>query len=130
MTPLLQTFLILLLLLQVKHMFADFFLQTPRMLLSRDDYFHLGRLQHAAVHAGLSLAVLMIVGAPLGFAIALCTLEGIVHFHIDFGKGRYSCKAGHGPADGGYWRAFGLDQLLHQLTYVVMIWAWAVFAVG
>ena len=128
MTPLLQTVLTLMLLLQVKHLFADFFMQTARMLSARDVYFHLGRLQHAGLHAGLSATVFLAIGSPLGFVVWLCALEWIVHFHIDFGKGRYSVKVGHGPADAGYWRAFGFDQFLHQLTYVGMIWAWAVFA--
>ena len=29
----------------------------------------------------------------------------------------------HGPDQAGYWRAFGVDQALHQWTYLIMAWA-------
>lgn len=126
MTTALQMTLILLTLLQVKHLFADYFLQTPRMLQNRAVYLHMGRLQHAGLHAVFSVFVFLVIGAPIVFTLVLCLVELIVHYHIDWAKGWYSQKAGHGPEDASYWRAFGADQLLHQLTYVVMIWAWAI----
>lgn len=129
MTVDMQTVLVLLIFLQIKHMFADFFLQTPRMLVKRSDYIHAGRVQHAGVHAILSVVCLIAVGAPLIFVLILCLVEGIVHYHIDWVKGSHSEKSGEGPTDGGYWRAFGIDQLMHQLTYVAMIWAWARFVI-
>lgn len=123
-----QAALALLTLFQVKHMFADYFLQTSAMLINRSVYAHPGRALHAAIHAGLSVICLLIVSAPLAFLIVLCLIEGIVHYHIDWIKGRYSDRSGDTPADASYWRAFGTDQLMHQLTYVVMLWAWAVYA--
>ncbi|MFK7836819.1 MAG: DUF3307 domain-containing protein [Sulfitobacter sp.] len=125
----LTTALVLLTLLQVKHLFADFFLQTPRMLAGRNEYIHVGRMQHAGLHAVFSLAVVSVVGAPLGFSIILCLIEFVVHYHIDWAKGRHSQMTQYTPNDPGYWRAFGVDQLMHQLTYVAMLWAWATFAV-
>lgn len=125
MTTVLQTALILLVLLQVKHLLADFFLQTRRMLAGRGEYLHLGRLQHAGLHAVLSLPAFLVIGAPWTFTLILCAVEGVLHYHIDWAKGVYSAKTCHGPSDAAYWRAFGLDQLLHQLTYVGMVWAWA-----
>lgn len=121
--------LMLLTLLQVKHLFADFFLQSPRMLAKRAVYLHWGRVEHAGLHAILSFVSLLIIGAPLIFSAILSVLEWIVHYHIDWAKGRHSEQKQHGPSDAGYWRAFGVDQLMHQLTYVVMLWAWAIFAV-
>lgn len=129
MTEALQTALILLILLQSKHVIGDFFLQTPRMLVDRNRYLHLGRAQHAGIHAVLSGVSLLIVGAPPIFTVIICAIELALHYHIDFFKGRISDAAGHTPADAGYWRAFGLDQLAHQLTYVGMIWLWAVYAI-
>lgn len=128
MTPLLQTALILLVLLQVKHMFADFFMQTPRMLMGRGIYLHLGRVQHAAIHAGFSALSFLVLGAPIAFVIWLCVLEGVVHFHIDYFKGRYSEDRKQRPDQAAYWRAFGADQALHQLTYIAMLGLWATYA--
>ncbi|WP_082181829.1 DUF3307 domain-containing protein [Aestuariivita boseongensis] len=128
MTELALQILILLSLLQIKHMFSDYFLQTSRMLEGRGTYFHMGRAQHALVHAVGSLICLLIVGAPIGVILVLILLEWVVHFHIDWAKAAYTATKGHGPADAGFWRAAGFDQFLHQMTYVAMIWAWLVFA--
>ena len=99
------------------------------MLAKRAVYVHWGRVEHAGLHAILSFLSLIVIGAPLVFSFALSMLEWIVHYHIDWAKGRYSEHKQHGPTDAGYWRAFGLDQLMHQLTYVAMLWAWATYAI-
>lgn len=127
MTVTVQTVLMVLLLLQVKHMFADFFLQTPAMLADRSRLWHSGRLAHVTIHAGLSLVIFVFGGAPLIFALLVCLAELITHYLIDLSKGLHSDKTGDGPDTSGYWRAFGMDQLAHQITYVAMVWAWAVF---
>jgi hypothetical protein len=114
---------VLLFLLQTKHLFADFFLQTPRMLRDRGLYLHVGRLQHAGLHAAGSLIAMVVVGVPMTLAAVVAALEWAVHFHVDWGKGRWSDHTGHGPHQAGYWRAFGVDQALHQWTYLVMVWA-------
>lgn len=122
------TALLLFCLLQIKHMFADYFMQTPRMLSGRGEYLHLGRAQHAAIHAVGSVIAFVLIGAPLGFILAIAVLEWAVHFNIDWGKARYCDGKGLGPADAAFWRAAGLDQALHQFTYIAMVWAWAAFA--
>jgi len=118
------TILLLFCLLQIKHMFADYFLQTPRMLSGRGCYLHMGRAQHAAIHALLSIPVFLVVGANFGFVLALVAAEWVVHFHLDWAKARYSEIRDLNPTQGLFWRAFGVDQALHQLTYIAMIWAW------
>ena len=126
MTDLAQSILILLALFQIKHMFADYFLQTPKMLEGRGSYFHMGRAQHALVHAVGSVICLVIIGSPIAFIAIIVALEWVVHFHIDWGKASYSSAKGHTPADAGFWRAAGFDQMLHQMTYIAMTWAWVV----
>lgn len=124
MPDILQMSLILMALLQIKHMFADFYLQTSRMLAERDRYLHMGRAQHAGVHALGSAGALLLVGTTASVVLVIVVLEWVVHYHIDWGKGRYSNATQQTPADPGYWRAIGFDQALHQLTYVAMIWSW------
>jgi len=123
------TILLLFSLLQVKHMLADYFLQTPRMLSGRGTYLHMGRAQHAAVHALLSLPAFLVFGADFGFALALVAAEWVVHFHIDWAKARYSEAQALNPAQALFWCAFGVDQTLHQLTYIAMVWAWIAYMV-
>ncbi|WP_437436860.1 DUF3307 domain-containing protein [Ruegeria arenilitoris] len=115
-------------LLQIKHMFADYFLQTPKMLSGRGEYFHWGRAQHAAVHVVGSIIVFLLFGAPWSFILIISALEWIVHFNIDFAKANYSDKKKLSPAQAAFWRATGLDQLMHNLTYIAMVWAWVKFA--
>lgn len=130
MSATIGTVLLLICLLQIKHMFADYFLQTPKMLAGRSAYRHAGRAQHAAVHSVGSAIALFVVGSPIAFTIALVAIEWVVHFHIDYGKARHSDKTGYGPNEAGYWRAYGIDQTLHQLTYVAMAWAWVRWGAG
>lgn len=120
--------LILFCLLQIKHMFADFYLQTPRMLSGRSEYKHMGRAQHAAVHAAGTAIALAVIGTPISVLLILVVMEWIVHFHIDWGKARYSEVKNLDPSQAAFWRATGFDQALHQLTYVAIVWAWVVFA--
>ncbi|MVO14974.1 DUF3307 domain-containing protein [Parasedimentitalea huanghaiensis] len=116
--------LLLLCLFQIKHMFADFYMQTPKMLSGRGEYMHMGRAQHAAVHALGSILVLVWFGAPTAFIIILCALEWVVHFNIDYCKARFSEVKKLTPTMGLFWCAMGTDQALHHLTYLAMVWAW------
>ena len=130
MPDVLQNALILLILLQVKHMFADFYLQTPRMLAGRDQYLHFGRAQHACVHVVGSVIALLMMGVAIPVVVLIVVAEGVAHYHIDWGKGWYSQIKQQTPADAGFWRALGFDQALHQLTYIAMTWAWACYGLG
>ncbi|WP_264211232.1 DUF3307 domain-containing protein [Leisingera thetidis] len=120
--------LLLLCALQVKHLFADFFLQTPKMLSGRCAYVHVGRAQHAGVHVIGSALVFALFGAPAVFILVLGALEWVVHFHIDFGKARFSERRKLNPQQAMFWQAMGSDQALHQLTYIAMAWAWVKYA--
>ncbi len=105
-------------------MFADFFLQTRVMLDGRETYIQFGRFLHAGVHAAGSFLVFVLMGSPLSFVIPLVLAEWVVHYHIDWAKGRYTSQQNLTPKDASFWRATGMDQAMHQFTYVAMIWAW------
>ena len=122
------TILLLFSLLQIKHLFGDYFMQTRKMLEGRSAYLHMGRAQHAAVHALLSIPVFLVTGAGYGFVLALIVAEWVVHFHLDWAKARYSEARGLEPSQARFWGAFGVDQALHQLTYIVMVGAWVSYA--
>lgn len=128
MPGIVSTVLLLFCLLQIKHMFADFYLQTPRMLSGRGTYLHLGRAQHAGVHTVGSVIVFAAIGAAPLFIAAVVAAEWLLHFHIDYWKGRQCDRKQLDPFKAAYWRATGADQALHQLTYVGMVWAWVKFA--
>lgn len=80
------------------------------------------------MHAVGSAVVFLLFGAPLAFVFVIAGLEWIIHFNIDFAKARYSDKKQLQPNQAAFWRAAGLDQCLHNLTYVAMAWAWVTYA--
>ena len=57
----------------------------------------------------------------LGLNAIVIVAEFIVHYHIDWGKEQLMKRAGWHAENAGYWTALGLDQLLHQLTYVAIV---------
>lgn len=116
--------LLLMCLLQIKHMLADYFLQTKSMLDGRDEYAHFGRFLHAGVHAVGTFIALLVVGAHLSFILPVILAEWAIHFHIDWWKGRHTTDQNLTPADAAYWRASGIDQALHQFTYVAIVGLW------
>lgn len=120
--------LLLLVLFQIKHMFADFYLQTPRMLEGRETYIHRGRAEHAGVHALFSVIVFLLMGTSVMVTLVIVVAEWIVHFHIDWAKAKHSVRKKQTPAEAGFWRAMGADQACHQLTYLAMAWIWVLFA--
>lgn len=116
--------LLLLLLLQIKHLAADFMLQTGYMLNNRRHYGHPGGLLHVAIHAALSALVFLIVPTPIAVALIIIVAEALIHYHIDWAKDNFSYSRNLSPDAKGYWVAIGIDQALHQMTYLAMVWVW------
>ena len=76
---------------QIQHLVADFFLQNTKMIMGRERYWHMGRAQHAGIHAVFSLVVLAMFGAPWVVIFWMVLAEFVVHFHIDWGQGALFC---------------------------------------
>lgn len=115
------TILFVILGLQTKHFLADFVLQTPYMLQSRSVYGSPGGILHALVHALGSALVFLCVPVSIGWLLALIVGEVVVHYHIDWLKDKISTKMKLTSENRDFWIAHGVDQLLHQATYVAMI---------
>lgn len=115
--------LLLFLLLQIKHTYADFKIQTYQQTVRKGIYRDLVGISHTLDHVWASLIVLLVynIWFPIdAFTILVMTiLEGIAHYHIDWAKVKWGVKDITKPL---FWTQFGLDQLAHQLTYGVMMW--------
>ncbi len=106
----------------IKHVMADFILQTPYQLRNKGIYGHPGGMLHAGIHAVLSVPVFLILPAPGAvFAGVLIAGELLVHYHVDWAKEQIVARRQWTPAAGGFWRALGIDQFIHHLTYVAMV---------
>ncbi len=115
------TALVALLLFEAKHFLCDFVLQTKWQVDAKKRYGAAGGLLHAGLHAVLSLPALLVLTAAPAVIIAISLFEFALHYHIDWGKARIDTAAGWTVADQAYWMIFGLDQLLHQLTYLGIV---------
>ena len=120
MTPAVQTVLTVLLVLEIKHFIFDYPLQTPYQLKYKVTYGHAGGLLHAGLHILGSSAIFLVVHPSLGIAVAILAGEFLFHYHLDWAKGQLVMRSGLTVKDGAYWWAIGVDQLLHQLTYLTI----------
>jgi hypothetical protein len=115
--------LLLLVLLQIKHCYADFVLQTYMQTVKKGVWLDPVGISHTTDHVYCSLVALLIFSffVPLSaFAVIGVTIaEGIVHYLVDYSKVKYGCKDNTKPV---FWSQFGADQLAHQLTYIWMVW--------
>lgn len=113
--------LLLLLLLQIKHWYADFKIQTYMQTIKKGVWLDPIGMSHTADHIWGTLVVLMIfnficpVSGPAILIIAV--LEGIYHYMVDYTKVKYGCKDNTKPQ---FWNQFGLDQLAHQISYLAI----------
>lgn len=114
--------LFLMLMLQVKHYYADFVIQTYAQTVRKGIYRDPVGISHSLDHILGSMIVLLVanffVPFSLAFMVILCFVEGILHYHIDWAKVHFGCKDNTKPL---FWNQFGMDQLAHQVTYLAMI---------
>jgi hypothetical protein len=114
--------LTLLLLLQIKHCYADFVLQTYMQTVKKGVWMDPVGISHTLDHIYCSLIALMLfsVFVPLSVvSILLASLvEGVIHYLVDYTKVKYGSKDNTKPL---FWTQFGLDQLAHQATYLAMV---------
>jgi hypothetical protein len=115
-----QTFLLLivLLVLLTKHVIFDFVLQTAAQVKTKGIYGHPGGLLHAGGHALGTCAAFAVITPPIAVAIGIVVAEFGLHYHIDWLKEKIGVALSLRPDQGPYWWIFGIDQWLHQLTYL------------
>ncbi len=123
MTVTLPVFLIALAVFQIKHLVADFLLQTPYMFRNKGTYGHPGGLAHAGLHGVLSLPALWVLGAGPAAALMLVLAEMVAHYHIDWAKEQLGRRLGTTPEQARFWHLLGADQFLHQMTYLALLMA-------
>ena len=114
-----------LLALQLKHFLCDFVLQSTYQFRTKAIYGHVGGFIHSGLHVLFTIPALLILGAS-GKAIAIIlAVEFVVHYHADWMKSAVDKRYNWGTTDQRYWILFGTDQLIHQLTYIGMLYVMA-----
>lgn len=115
--------LILLLLLQIKHCYADFYLQTYMQTVKKGVWMDPIGISHTLDHVYCSLIALFVFSLYVPISaigiIAVSIIEGVIHYLVDYTKVKYGSKDQTKPI---FWTQFGLDQFAHQATYIWMVW--------
>ena len=106
--------------LQIKHFIFDYVLQTPYQFRNKGFYGHPGGLLHAGLHALGTVPVFFILPTSWPMAAAIVIGEFVVHYHVDWAKEQSLRRWQLTMKNAWYWRIYGIDQLAHQLTYVVI----------
>jgi hypothetical protein len=103
------------LLLTVKHVIADFLLQTAWIAKGKDarEGWLVPLTVHCLIHFAIALALIGSL-APRFWWLAL--LDFVIHFAIDRTKGFTVSRLGLTPEQSPFWWAIGIDQALHHLT--------------
>jgi hypothetical protein len=114
--------LLLILLLQIKHWYADFKIQTYLQTVKKGIWADPIGMSHTGDHIWTTLIALLVfslfvVPISAGLMLTVAFAEGIVHYVIDYTKVKYGCKDNTKPL---FWNQFGLDQLAHQVCYLIM----------
>lgn len=114
----------LMLLLAIKHAYADLNLQgrLPGDERAKFPLVSEKNLRHSLDHAVLGLLV-TVWFAPLWLALALAVAEYVAHYSIDFAKSRVRFAMGWTTRDRAFWRLQGYDQMAHMATYGAMSFA-------
>lgn len=113
------------LVLTVKHVVADFILQTTWMARGKDAKtgWLLPLTVHCLIHGVLATALFAIFVPRLWF---LGVIDFVVHICIDRAKGFFVSHFDIGPDQRWFWWLIGTDQALHHLTD----FAWAMLVAG
>ncbi len=108
--------------LMAKHAVADFYLQTAYQYLNKGTYGHRGGFIHSAIHVALTPFVYLVLApASLALVCAIALGEFVVHYHVDWLKEQVTRRNGWTGRDRGFWYALGTDQLMHGLTYLLIV---------
>ncbi len=101
----------------VKHLVADFFLQTSWMASGKEQPhgWFLPLLAHVMVH---TVATALIFAALAPAYIFMAAIDFVVHFTIDRAKGLLNRFFDADTSKAGYWWLLGIDQTLHHLTHI------------
>ena len=107
--------------LQIKHFVADYTLQWPSMIAGKSHLNRAGGYIHAGIHIFFTLLVLVFCNLTAGVIAMILIFEFIVHYATDYAKGSYDCTHKLDANTRHFWVIHGADQLVHQLTYAIIL---------
>lgn len=115
--------LLLLVMLQIKHLIVDWCWQPEHEWKNKGTYGHFGGIKHAGKNA-IGTAICFIPFATPSAVVLVLAADFILHYHIDWAKMNINRAKGWGPTTHSqFWALTGADQFAHQLCYILLILA-------
>lgn len=119
--------LVLLLLFQLKHLIADYYLQFPYMYKNKgkkENWFG-PLLDHTIMHAsGTALIIFFYFGYAnkmslyyLLILISMLMFDLITHFITD----RWKATRKTDPSQSWFWHSLGIDQMIHHIVGILIV---------
>lgn len=117
-----NSLVLLFILFFIKHCIFDFLLQPSWMYLNKGKLGHIGGVAHSLAHCISSLAILLFFDVSPVILYILFGVEFIIHYFTDLLKVQINNKFKWGcNTHNEFWYATGIDQLIHYLTYALMV---------
>jgi len=102
--------------LQIKHLVADFYLQTDKMVAGKAIYGNLQGMLHSGYHAvGTFIVLYFFIGWQ--YALLLAIFDFVTHYHIDWTKMNWGNRD---IKNKRFWQHLGLDQFAHYTVYLAI----------
>lgn len=116
--------LVVLILLQVKHLLVDWCWQPPFELNNKGTYGHWGGIRHALKNAVGTTACFAVAmpHLPIEAMALVMIVDFAMHYHIDYAKVSINARMGWRAEHPQFWWLIGADQFAHQLTYIWLIY--------
>jgi hypothetical protein len=117
----LTSILVLLVLLQLKHLIVDWCWQPEYEWQNKGTYGHPGGIRHAlknAIGTGICFAFFV---TNFYWVILVVVLDGLIHYHIDWIKMNLNKLWKLTPLHPDFYKLMGADQALHQITYILLV---------
>ena len=111
-----NTVFLLLVALQIKHWYIDFVNQSEEEVRCKGIYGNWTGMKHSIKH-GLATAIILLPFVSLPWVVFLAWVDLITHYHIDWAKMNFGNRDIHSPE---FWNHLGLDQMVHQITYLAI----------
>jgi hypothetical protein len=114
--------LALLIFFQIKHLLIDFIFQNEYQWKNKGTYGHPGGILHSVLHS-IATFWILVIAFPYGLSLILSLVDFLVHYHVDWFKMRYNKIKGWTATNSKeFWWLLGIDQFVHQMTYIVIIY--------
>ncbi len=118
---------LLLALLFIKHFLFDFYWQTTYMLRkAAPNGWILPLTLHVTTHAAATFFIVLLF-SDFGFSFLVAISEFIIHWIIDYWKAQKAKAEFNSRA---FWNYLGLDQMFHNLTYLLIIFWYSLYMAG